>query len=158
MARGTVFFRHRDGHRCQHARPGRHPCPGGAWAYVVDVGAGPKRRQKKQGGFVTKLEAEKAVQALRASIESGEHFEPSRERFGDFLLEWLSTMKGTVRDSTFVAYRSVIRCQAIPLLGQKRLSDLSPAHFSDAYRKLLMDGRRDGRAGSARPRSGTCTW
>lgn len=147
MARGTVFFRHRDGRRCEHARPGRHPCPGGAWAYVVDVGAGPRRRQKKQGGFVTKLEAEKAVQALRAGIESGDHFEPSRERFGDFLLEWLSTMEGTVRDSTFVAYRSVIRCQAIPLLGQKRLSDLSPAHFSDAYRKLLLEGRRDGKGG-----------
>jgi integrase len=114
---------------------------------VVDVGAGPKRRQKKRGGFATKLEAEKAVQALRASIESGEHFEPSRERLEDFLLEWLSTMEGAVRDSTFVAYRSVIRCQAIPLLGQKRLSELSPAHFSDAYRKLLVDGRRDGKGG-----------
>jgi hypothetical protein len=34
-----------------------------------------------------------AAQALRANIESGEHFEPSRERFGDFLLEWLSTME-----------------------------------------------------------------
>lgn len=56
-------------------------------------------------------------------------------------------MEGTVRDSTFVAYRSVIRCQAVPLLGRHRLSDLSPAHFSDTYRKLLVDGRRDGKGG-----------
>lgn len=64
MAKGTVFFRHRDGSQCRHSRPGRHPCPGGAWAFVVDVGVGSKRRQKKQGGFVTKTEAERAVQAL----------------------------------------------------------------------------------------------
>jgi integrase len=83
----------------------------------------------------------------RAGIESGEHTEPSRERLERFLLEWLSTMEGAVRDSTFVAYRSAIRCQAIPLLGRHRLSDLSPAHLSDAYRKLLVDGRRDGKGG-----------
>jgi integrase len=112
-----------------------------------DVGTGPKRRQRKQGGFATKTDAEKAVLALRAGIESGEHTEPSRERLERFLLEWLSTMEGAVRDSTFVAYRSAIRCQAIPLLGRHRLSDLSPAHLSDAYRKLLVDGRRDEKGG-----------
>ena len=103
MAGGTVFFRHRDGHRCQHARPGLHPCPGGAWAYVVDVGAGPKRRQKKHGGFVTKLEAEKAVQALRASIESGEHFEPSRERPEPWVL--------TYTDAVSFALMEMARCR-----------------------------------------------
>lgn len=134
MARGTVFFRHRDGSQCRHVRPARPPCPGGTWSYVVDVGVGPKRRQKKQGGFATKADAEKAVSALRAGIESGEHLEPSPERLADFLHEWLSTIEGTVRDSTFVAYRSAMRCQAIPQLGRHRLSDLSPAHLSDAYR------------------------
>ncbi len=147
MARGTVFYRHRDGRACRHARPGRPPCPGGTWAFVVDVGTGPKRRQRKQSGFPTKIGAEKAMLALRAGIDSGERFEPSRERLEDFLLEWLTTIQGAVRESTFVAYRSVIRCQAIPLLGRHRLSDLSPAHFSDAYQKLLVDGRRDGKGG-----------
>jgi integrase len=61
---------------------------------------------------------------------------------GQYLLEWLSHTRGRVRASTYRGYESLIRCYALPGLGQIPLSQLSPLEIQHLYSSLLAPERR----------------
>ena len=42
-----------------------------------------------------------------------------------YLKQWLAHARGRVRVTTYQGYESLIRCYALPALGQVRLSELS---------------------------------
>ncbi|MGH2661038.1 MAG: N-terminal phage integrase SAM-like domain-containing protein [Actinomycetota bacterium] len=42
---------------------------------------------------------------------------------GQYLQEWLAHARGRVRVSTYRGYESLIRCYALPALGEVRLSE-----------------------------------
>lgn len=139
----SVFFRHRDGSRCKHARKGRPPCPGGSWAYVVDLEPDPvtgKRRQKMKGGYVTKEAAEAAI----PKPDAGEAVPTGT--LGGFLAEWLVASAPAQRPATRRAYKTSAAHLAAEL-GHVKLEALSPAHVAAAQANLLASGRADGTGG-----------
>src|SRR5713226_9458892 len=60
---------------------------------------------------------------------------------GHYLSEWLAHTRGRVRATTYQGYESLIRCYAVPALGQVRLLELSPLHLQRLYSSLLVPER-----------------
>jgi integrase len=60
---------------------------------------------------------------------------------GQYLKEWLSHTRGRVRASTYRGYESLIRCYALPALGDVSLYQLSPLHLQRLYSSLLAPDR-----------------
>src|SRR2546422_8356328 len=56
---------------------------------------------------------------------------------GHYLKEWLAHTRGRVRASTYRGYESLIRCYALPALGEVPLLELSPLHLQRLYSSLL---------------------
>jgi integrase len=61
---------------------------------------------------------------------------------GHYLKEWLAHARGRVRATTYQGYESLIRCYALPALGEVPLSQLSPLHIQRLYSSLLVPERR----------------
>jgi integrase len=61
---------------------------------------------------------------------------------GHYLQEWLAHTRGRVRATTYAGYESLIRCYALPALGEVPLSELSPLHLQRLYSSLLVPERR----------------
>jgi integrase len=95
----------------------------GRWYYDAHV-PGPDGRQKRlrQGGFLTRAEAE---QGLSAVLElSGTEAMAETWTVKRWLEYWLSHSEDRLRPSTLRAYRSVTRAHLIRALGRYRLADL----------------------------------
>ena len=45
---------------------------------------------------------------------------------GHYLKEWLAHARGRVRATTYAGYEYLIRCHAVPALGEVPLTELSP--------------------------------
>src|SRR5438093_1223768 len=69
----------------------------------------------------------------------GMHQDPS---LGHYLGEWLAHTRGRVRVTTYEGYESLIRCYALPALGEVALSELSPLLIQRLYASLLVPERR----------------
>lgn len=69
-----------------------------------------------------------------------------------YLQRWLTHVRSRVRLTTYEGYEALIRCHAIPLLGEKPLTGLHPLDLQEAYAFLLDGGpqRRPLSAGSVR--------
>ena len=118
---------------------------GARWAYVVDVGvdAHGRRRQRWQGGFVTKREAEAALATVLARQRDGTYIEPNRLTLGEFLIErWLPAIEASVRPNTFASYRVHVRNHVAPNLGAVPLQRLTPDAINGLYAELLAGGPR----------------
>jgi hypothetical protein len=61
---------------------------------------------------------------------------------GHYLKEWLAHARGRVRATTYQGYEYLIRCYALPALGEVSLSELSPLHIQRLYSSLLVPERR----------------
>jgi len=61
---------------------------------------------------------------------------------GHYLKEWLAHSAGRVRPTTYRGYEYLIRCYALPALGEVPLSELSPLHLQRLYSSLLSPERR----------------
>lgn len=132
---GSIFFRHRDHSRCRHARAGRGDCPGGSWYYVVNVPSPDgRRRQKKQGGFLTRQEAQDALQAVLRRKDEGQPV--ATGTVGAFLAEWLDVRATALRPASVRAYRTHLG-YLTELLGHVKLADLGPGHVAACQQTLL---------------------
>src|SRR5881409_3723950 len=60
---------------------------------------------------------------------------------GHYLKEWLAHTRGRVRASTYRGYESLIRCYALPALGEVPLLELSPLHLQRLYSSLVPERR-----------------
>jgi integrase len=132
MARGRIYQR------------------GQTWTVVVDVGRHPetrKRRQKSQGGFRTKKEAQRWLTQTLGQVDQGTYVTPTRELTGEYLDRWLAAIRSSKKPSTFESYERLVRGHLIPRLGHVYLHQLSPAHLSAAYADMERSGRLDGTGG-----------
>jgi integrase len=59
---------------------------------------------------------------------------------GDFLLQWLASIKNRVRPSTYEGYEIMVRVHIIPQLGHIKLGKLGPEHISKAWETMLKEG------------------
>lgn len=71
-----------------------------------------------------------------------------RIQLDDYLCDrWLPAIRTRVRPSTWASYRTHIRHQVAPRLGDRFLSEISPADLNTLYADLLEEGRSDGKGG-----------
>ena len=77
-----------------------------------------------------------------------------------FLTSWLETKRGTIKETSWHRYESLLKTSVIPALGHIRLCDLSPQHIRDyppgrvSRRAVQAPLRAD--EGTPRPRERAC--
>ena len=116
----------------------RESCPkcGGELAETEE------RRRAIKGGFATRRECEAALAKVLAALEAQTFRPPTRITVKAFLLsEWLPTVKGSLRPTTYASYAMLAREHIIPRLGGLQLQKLSPAAINALYAHLLEHGR-----------------
>jgi integrase len=114
---------------------------GKTWSYVIDVAPDPatgRRRQRSKGGFLTKGAAE---DAMREAIARGSSSGKGSQRLGDYLAEWIVTVRPRLRETTFNGYQMAVD-RVTAGLGAVRMDDLTPLAIERFYAELLKTGGR----------------
>ncbi len=73
--------------------------------------------------------------------------EQSSMPLSEWLDQWLESVEGMIRPTTFARYRYTAEKILKPSLGHKRLSQLMPRDIQRLYDKLAAEGRQDGQGG-----------
>ncbi len=122
---------------------------GETWSYVLYLGRGPdgKKQQKWVGGFRTRREAEAALTEALERVRTGTWADPGRQTVGEYLEDWLTAVRPSLRSSTATSYEHTLRKWVVPWIGHLRLGALSSAKLSALYGELLRSGRHDGKGG-----------
>ena len=108
-----------------------------------------KRRQETGGGFSTKAAASKAMRTFLVEHESGRAVGRSRIQLGDYLEQWLETVKPDLRPSTWDAYANDA-AKLTDRIGAVRIQERTPLQIEKVYAELMVDGGRYGRPLSAK--------
>ena len=93
-----------------------------------------ERRRKTQAGFTTRKECEAAMNKALTAVEERSYVVPSRITVREYLLkEWLPSIKGTVRPTTFASYTMHVEGHIVPALGSLQISRLSAQAINAFY-------------------------
>ena len=99
---------------------------------------GPKRR------YVTGKTREEVRQKLAGAIadrDGGLVFDAGNQTVGEYLERWFETsVRGSVRESTYESYRRQVRRYVVPAIGRVKLKSLSAMHVQGMYRSMLNRG------------------
>ena len=107
-----------------------------------------ERRRAIKGGFASRRECEAALAKVLAAVEAQTFTPPTRVTVKQFLLaEWLPTVKGSLRPTTYSSYAMLTREHILPRLGALQLQKLSPAAINALYAHLSEQGRVRGAGG-----------
>jgi len=118
---------------------------GGTWAFLLStepdhLTGKPKRRY--QGGFDTEDAAWEAAIKARSEADAGRYVEPSRRTIGQFMAEWLASVEHSVKPTTYANYADNLNAYILPVIGGRRLQDITVPVLNAFYRHLLQSGRR----------------
>lgn len=125
---------------------------GTCWAYLVEGPGHPltgERQRGYRGGFASSDDAWTAAIDAKRRLDSGLAPHAKRLRVSVFFAEWLTSIKPTVKPTTWAGYRNTVDYYVIPTLGKRWLSDLNVRTLSAFYRHLLDQGRIRSDTGSA---------
>jgi integrase len=117
---------------------------GETWSYRLDLGPDPvkgDRQRENKGGFDSEDAAWKAALESQSRLEQGRHVKPSQRKVSEFLDEWLSVVKVSVKPSTYQNYVDYIEAYVKPAVGKRRLQDITVPVLNMLYRQLLASGR-----------------
>jgi len=90
----------------------------------------------------TRQEVQKKLRELLRRAESGllSNRDKERDTVATYLTGWLERIPGTVKASTVVRYRPIVRKHLIPACGKKRLVDLKPDAIQALYAEKVATG------------------
>lgn len=129
----------------------------GSWTIVLALGRDPATGKRKQQWVTvrgTRRDAERKLAELQHQIDTGAFVKRTKLTLGAFLEQWLRDYAATnVWPRTFEGYRTVVRSQLVPKLGNIALAELRPSHLQAYYAKALTNGRVDGKPGGLSARS-----
>lgn len=118
---------------------------GDRWAFIVylepDILSG-KRQRMYRGGFETSDAAWEAALKTRSEAREGLCVKPSRRTVGEFMAEWLVSIEQSVKPTTFTNYTDYLNAYILPVVGQRKLQDITVPVLNTFYRHLLASGRR----------------
>jgi integrase len=97
----------------------------------------PDRRQKWEGGFRTKAEAQAHLNEVFTQMTQGCYFELKDITFAEFAERWLKN-KVNVKGSTWQDYQSYLKAHVTPPLGHWRLSEIRPPTVMDLISELAQ--------------------
>lgn len=107
---------------------------GGSWYifwYVTDPLTG-KRKQCRKGGFRTKREAQTYLDKVKGEVATGTFRDANNQTFEQYATEWLINKK-TLSPTTIEHYTFLLNKHIIPLIGNKKLKDLTARTFEQFY-------------------------
>ena len=116
----------------------------GLWIGRVDAGFDENgRRLRPQVSAKTRRDADAKLKALRRRIEAGDTPQPgtARETVKTWADQWLPMHEGKVRPNVYVTDRGNVRKWVVPTLGQRRLTDLTPADLRRLTARIVAAGR-----------------
>lgn len=114
------------------------------WQLRVSMGRNPGtgRYQYIHRDFVgTEAAARKAATRLAVEVEQGLHQHSERHTVAQLLDRWMEHIEGLGRaPTTLVRYRSAIRHDIVPRIGQFRIDRIQPADIDQFYSGLAKAG------------------
>jgi integrase len=116
---------------------------GSTWYFQTECGVDlktGKRKRKKQRGFKTKREAEKALNQVEVDLAKGTYIAPSKMLFKDFLEEWFKGKLLSLGPQSTKVYRGILDFRVIPKLGNYQVSSLSPVVIQAYVNDLKHEG------------------
>jgi integrase len=107
-----------------------------------------ERRRQTKGGFATRKACQAAMSQALVAVAQANFVPASRLTLREFLTEeWLPTIKGTLRPTTYESYKGLCADHVIPRLGSVQLQKLCAAQINGLYAHLLEGGRIRGTGG-----------
>ena len=99
----------------------------GRWCGIISLGwrENGKRRRKTVYG-ATAAAVQDKLTALKNKKLSGVPIETDRRTVARFLVDWLASVKSSVRLRTFEAYESAVNRHIVPQLGRLKIEKLGP--------------------------------
>jgi integrase len=110
------------------------------WYIVYRTPAG---KQKWEGGFETKGQAQNRLTEVLAQIQTGGFVEPSEMTFEVFADQWLKN-RVNVRASSSEGYESYLKQHVKPELGKLKLKDIRHSHIQALIATLTTKKTRRG--------------
>lgn len=107
--------------------------------WVAEISIGPGKRKK----FYCKTKQEairKKNEALR-ELERGTLVTAPQQKLKDYIVEWLEDVhKPTLRLSSYVKYKKLLKSYILPELGDIQLQKLAPQHVQSLYSTMGKQG------------------
>ena len=117
---------------------------GKKWSYTIygepDILTG-KRDRTNAGGFESEDDAWASALRKHAEMDRGRNVKPSTRTVEQFLSEWLSSVKHSLKPSAYANYSTNVSAYIIPKIGHRRLQDISVPILNAFYVHLLETGR-----------------
>ena len=89
----------------------------------------------------TKRDAQRVADTLASEVARGGHRQSGKRTVSELLEEWMAHLEGQGRAaSTLVRYRSAIKSNIVPRLGDVDITKLEPAQIDAFYSKLVASG------------------
>jgi integrase len=112
----------------------------GRWAGNVQVGFVNGRRAMKVVYARSRSEVLQKVRELLESSRRGQIAPGRSPRLDIFLNQWLQTIEGSIRPSTFTSYSGIVRKHLIPVLGHKPIDRLAVPDIADLLARKRGEG------------------
>ncbi len=113
----------------------------GRWAAVLDLGYQGGRRKRKALYGRTRREVQQKLFATRRALQEGLPVTSERQRLDQFLVRWLEDVAcPSLRPRTYIRYREILMCHAIPALGNRPLARITPQDLQGLYSRKLEEG------------------
>ncbi len=88
----------------------------------------------------TRKECQDWIRETLGKIDDGLTFANTKLFAKDFLNDWLTSKKASIRPTTYTHYELLIRKHAVPHIGNIKLKDLRPQHIQRLYNLLPAKG------------------
>lgn len=121
----------------------------GRWEARITIGYNDEGKQKLKYFYgKTRQECSDKLTEFKNDNNKGTYIEPSKYNVSQWLDEWYNDhVVNSVKLSTRVSYELIIRQHLKPNFGHYKLRDLKSNTIQGVYRKMLENGRVDGKGG-----------
>jgi integrase len=110
----------------------------GASDYTIIYRA-PEGKQKWEGGFRTKEDAQGRLDIVLASIRKDTYVEAKKILFEQFCDDWMDKAKATLKPKTWTSYKSALKNWITPKFGQWPICDINRAAVKAFKDELLAN-------------------
>jgi integrase len=117
---------------------------GRKWAYTVygepNILTG-KRERYNKGGFEDEDQAWSAAVHKQSEMGQGRKVKPAARTVEQFFTEWLVSVRYTLKPTAFANYSTNVASYVVPIIGSRRLQDVTVPVLNALYVHLLEAGR-----------------
>jgi integrase len=99
----------------------------------------PDGKQKWEGGFRTKEEAQGKLGTVLGSIRENRYVEPKDILFKTFCEDWMKKSKAILKPKTWASYQSALKVWITPAFGDWPICDINRSAVKNFVDKLLAD-------------------